>query len=177
MSKAFRLLVIGIVSTVVLSFAAPSAFAQTSLTSEQISRIQTNCVAIKNTLNQLHASDALLRVNRGQVYESMASKLMDNFNNRLSSNRLDAKGTVAVTTSYRAALDDFRNNYRQYELKLSQAIRTDCTNNTEEFHFVTEEARELRKVVHDDVLRLHRYIDDYRSAVSDFLLNFERVSN
>jgi len=163
--------------TVLFGFTAQTAHAQsTSLTTEQIDNIRSNCTSIKSTLNQLHASDALLRVNRGQVYESMASKLMDSFNSRLGNNRLDAKATSAVTSSYRTALDSFRNDYKAYEEKLSSAIRINCLNEPESFYNTIEQARENRAKVHDDVMKLHRYIDDYRSAVSDFLLNYERIS-
>lgn len=147
------------------------------LTSDQQARIQTNCVSIKNTLTQLHATDTLLRVNRGQVYESMASKLMDTFNSRLASNQLDNKAMVTVTSRYRSAFDTFRADYITYEQKLSATIKMDCTSNPASFHRSLLDARAARAVVHTDIQRLHRVIDDYRSSVSDFLLNYERVSN
>ena len=163
--------------TVLFGLGVQTAHAQsTALTPERIEHIRSNCTSIKSTLNQLHSSDALLRVNRGQVYESMASKLMDPFNSRLSDNRLDARATSAVTASYRTALNSFRNEYKEYEEKLSSAIRIDCINEPELFYATIEEARVNRAKVHDDVIKLHRYIDDYRSAVGDFLLNYERVS-
>ncbi|MFZ1250184.1 MAG: hypothetical protein WAR37_01935 [Candidatus Microsaccharimonas sp.] len=146
------------------------------LSPEQIERIKINCVSIKNSLSQLHASDALLRVNRGQVYELMASKLMDTFNNRLSTNRLDSKAMATVTSNYRTALTTFRTDYITYEQKLSSAMRIDCTVNPTAFHATVEQARELRIKVHDDVNKLHRLIDDYRTSVGDFLVNYERVA-
>lgn len=146
------------------------------LSPDQIEHVKTNCVSIKNGLTQLHASDALLRVNRGQVYEAMGTKLMDNFNERLSSNQLDNKAMMTVTGNYRSALNSFRLDYIAYEKKLSEAIRIDCVSQPNTFYATTQEARELRTKVHEDVLRLHRLIDDYRSSVGDFLLNYERVS-
>lgn len=161
--------------TFLLTSGGSSARAE-DLTPEQVERVKTNCVAIKTSLNQLHASDALLRVNRGQIYESMASKFMDNFNNRLASNRLDNKAMITVTTKYRSALDTFRLNYIAYEQKLSEAIKIDCATQPNTFHDAVVEARELRSAVHADVLKLHLLIDDYRSSVGGFLLNFERLS-
>jgi len=158
-----------------LPFAGNSAHAE-DLSPDQVERVKANCVSIKNSLNQLHASDALLRVNRGQVYEAMSTKLMDAFNDRLGSNRLDNKAMTTVTTNYRTALTNFRLDYIAYEQKLSEAIRIDCTAQPNTFHAALEEARTLRTKVHEDVLKLHRIIDDYRSAVSDFLLNYERLS-
>lgn len=167
----FSLFSIGILA----SFASAPVKAE-DLTPDQTERVKANCVSIKNSLEQLHATDALLRVNRGQVYESVASKLMDKFNDRLSSNRLDNKAMTTVTTNYRTALATFRTDYIAYEQKLSEAMRIDCTAQPNTFHTSLQEARKLRTKVHTDVLKLHRLIDDYRSSVSDFLLNYERIS-
>lgn len=173
-----RLLLLAAVMTIagIVSFWAPTTFAQSALTDEQRERIRVNCVTIKNTLNQLKVSDALLRVNRGQMYESLSGKLMDNFNTRLSNNGLDAQGLVTVTNSYDTALNTFRSHYRDYESQLVTAIRVDCTKDPDGFHLAVENARTKRGIVHDDVRKLHALIDDYRSAVSDFKMNYDRVS-
>jgi len=160
---------------VLLPFAAKPAVAE-DLSPDQAARVRANCLSIKNSLSQLHASDALLRVNRGQVYESMGTKLMDTFNDRLASNRLDNKAMTSVTSRYRTALDTFRTDYIAYEQKLSETLHIDCSSQPNTFHASLEQARKLRSTVHDDVLKLHRLIDDYRSSVSDFLLNFERIA-
>lgn len=167
----FSLLSVGLLASV----SGTTAKAE-DLTPDQVQQIKSNCVSIKNSLNQLHASDALLRVNRGQVYESMASKLMDTFNNRLGINSLDNKAMTTVTTNYRSALNNFRVDYIAYEQKLSVALRIDCAVQPNSFHDTVQEARKLRETVHSDVLKLHRLIDDYRSSVGDFLLNYERLS-
>lgn len=146
------------------------------ITPEQEERVRTNCVSIKSTVNQLHASDGLLRVNRGQIYESMATGLMDKFNDRLGSNGLDNKAMVTVTGNYRSALTSFRTDYISYEQKLSQALRVDCSTKPAEFYTLLQEARTLRTKVHEDVQKLHGVINDYRSSVNGFLTNFERVS-
>lgn len=165
------LLAVGILAT----FASMPAKAE-DLTPTQAQRVKANCVSIKNTLEQLHATDALLRVNRGQVYESVASKLMDKFNDRLGSNQLDNKAMTTVTTNYRTALATFRTDYIAYEQKLSAAIRIDCTTQPNTFHKTVEEARKLRGTVHSDVQKLHRLMNDYHTSVSDFLMNYERIS-
>ncbi len=175
-----RIIFVALASLLTVGLLLPltgSSASAEDLTPDQASRVKANCVSIKNSLSQLHASDALLRVNRGQVYESMATKLMDTFNDRLAGNRLDNKAMTTVTANYRSALTTFRTDYIAYEQKLSEAIRIDCTAQPNTFHAALEQARTLRTKVHDDVVRLHRVIDDYRSSVNDFLLNYERVSN
>lgn len=153
-----------------------SVQAAEKLTPDQLTKIKSNCTTIKASMSQLHSSDALLRVNRGQLYVSMANNLMDNFNSRLSSNGLDNKAMTTVTASYRSAFDKFFNDYIVYEQKLSDALRIDCQSNPQEFHDAVQAARELRFTVHNDVQKLHRAIDDYRTSVGDFLLTFERIS-
>jgi hypothetical protein len=164
-----------IAASLVSVFVLKNSYA-TDLSSDQTTRIQANCLSIKGSLNQLHASDALLRVNRGQIYESVGTKLMNSFNSRLGNNSLDNKGLVSVTNEYQVALTTFRTDYQAYEQQLSVAIKTDCTKDPTSFHNALENARTKRTTVHDDVARLNQYIDDYRSAVNDFMLNFERVT-
>lgn len=147
------------------------------LSPEEEARIKASCVSIKSTLNQLHASDALLRVNRGQIYESMATNLMDRFNARLASNDLDNKAMLTDTSSYRTALATFRSNYISYEQRVSQALRIDCVAQPSSFYNTLQSARALRAEVHEDVQRLHQLIDDYRLSVGDFLVNYERLSD
>lgn len=176
MKKRVLLAVLAVVTISSLSVVGFKNSAAADLTPEQVARIQSNCTSIKGTLNQLHASDALLRVNRGQIYESLGTKLMSSFNARLSNNSLDNKGLVAVTNSYQAALSTFRTNYQDYEQQLSTAIRIDCTKDASGFRDALESARTKRATVRTDIVRLNQYIDDYRLAISDFMLNFERVT-
>lgn len=146
------------------------------LSDRQRSKIQAECAQIKGSLSQLHASDALLRVNRGQTYESLSSRLMNPFNARLNASGLDSKAMTTHTTQYTAALTSFRAQYISYEKKLSEALRIDCRKDAGSFYTAVLEARELRQDVHKDVEKLHSIIDDYGTSVSDFLLNFKRLA-
>ena len=176
MKKRILLIVLSVVTASSLSLTLLQNTHAADLTAEQIGRIRANCTSIMGSLNQLHASDALLRVNRGQIYETLGTKLMNNFNSRLSNNSLDNKGLVVVTNSYQTALAKFRTDYQTYEQQLSAAIRIDCTKSPSEFHASIELAREKRAIVRTSIVRLNQYIDDYRSAINDFMLNFERVT-
>lgn len=169
----FAVTILGVASLVL----AQNVKAQTVvLTESQIELVRGNCHNVKNTLNQLHASDALLRVNRGRVYESLSNRLMVPFSSRLSANGVDNRATLTVGSSYRDSLDAFRNEYRQYEQKLSQAIKIDCQAEPLLFHQTLEDARKGRKKVHDSVIKLHRVIDDYRSVANDILVNFQEAT-
>lgn len=145
----------------------------TSMTDQQIDKIRANCVSAKNTLNQLHVSDALLRVNRGQVYELMSTKLMNRFNSRLANNSLNNNNLVVVTTSYESMLDTFRSDYITYEEQLSSAIAIDCSKQPVAFFDAISSARTERVKVHADILKLNGYIDQYQSAVTQFEKDFK----
>lgn len=142
------------------------------MTDDQITRIKANCTSAKNTLNQLHASDALLRVNRGQIYESMSTKLMIRFNDRVSSNRLNADDLVTVTQTYTATLTTFRLDYQAYEEQLSKALNIDCSKEPVAFYDAVASSRTKRTQVHTDVVKLHQHIDDYKLTVDSFELAF-----
>jgi hypothetical protein len=176
MNTQLRLVLLSLIVALLLSaFALKNSYAE-DLSNDQVSRIEANCLSIKGSLNQLHASDALLRVNRGQIYESVGTKLMNNFNSRLNNNGLDNKGLVVVTNQYQTALGIFRTDYQSYEQQLSTTIRIDCTKDATAFHTALVDARLKRNSVHTDVTRLNQYIDDYRSAINDFMINFDRVT-
>ncbi len=151
-----------------------------TMTDAQISQIKSSCLTAKDTLAQLHANDALLRVNRGQMYESMATKLMTPFNNRVDNNHLNSKYLVAVTQDYKDALTTFRNDYITYEESLSSALKIDCTKEPVSFYDAVADARTKRTQVHSDVLKLHQYIDQYKSTFEQFvtgLMNFNGSNN
>jgi hypothetical protein len=124
-------------------------------------------------LNQLHASDALLRVNRGQIYESMSTKLMDRFNGRVSNNGFDNTNLVAITKSYGLMLDTFRLDYITYEKQLALAISIDCPNQPVEFYDAVLSARTKRSQVNADVIKLNQFIDQYQLAVNQFEKDYQ----
>lgn len=153
-----------------------TAQAQSALSDEQRTSIKANCLTIKNTMTQLRASDALLRVNRGQVYEAVSSKLMVRFNDRLASHSLDNRGLQSITTNYGNQLTGFRRDYEAYTRQLESALRIDCTQDPDGFHYAVESTRAKRETVHKDIQQLHRFISDYHDAVLAFRTNFERIS-
>lgn len=146
-------------------------------TSGQIQLVRENCLSLKSTLNQLHASDALLRVNMGQLYESLSIKLMSGFNDRVVNNNLNNDSLVSTTKTYNSALDDFRTDYQTYEEQLSSAINIDCSSHPASFYDAISLARTYRNHVHADVLKLNQSISQYQSAIdqfeNDYLLSLE----
>jgi outer membrane murein-binding lipoprotein Lpp len=120
-----------------------------------------------------HFSDALLRVNRGQIYESMSTKLMEKFNSRVASNGFSNIDLVSVTTNYGLMLDTFRSDYITYEAQLSSALNINCSNQPVIFYDTVSSARAKRNQVHADVVKLNQYIDQYQSAVNQFEKDYQ----
>jgi hypothetical protein len=138
------------------------------ITDQQIEHIRSNCVTAKNTLNQLHASDALLRVNMGQIYESVSTKLMSGFNGRVSNNHFNNSDLVSTMNAYNTTLDTFRTDYIAYEVRLSATLNINCLNQPVSFYDAVVSSRVLRDRVHQDIVKLNQYIDQYQSAVTQF---------
>ena len=151
----------------------PSVSAEDDLSEAHLNRIRTNCVAAKNSLNQLHANDALLRVNRGQMYEAISVKLMASMNSRIALNRLDGGEMVKITADYNRQLEEFRSSYQVYEQALSRLMRIDCAKKPAEFYSQVGSVRDLREEVNENVKLLHDGIKEYKAAFDKFSSEFK----
>jgi len=150
------------ITALALSFGFNSAYAQkTVLTPDQASSIIANCTPIKNRLDQLHVNDALLRVNRGQLYETVYSKLILQFNKRAQSNNYDISMLQMTTEKFSAQLENFRKDYRAYEQQLDETIKQGCSNGAQSFVDNIDTAREYRNKVYEDIKQLNSTLDEY----------------
>lgn len=149
------------------------ARADTPMTEAHITRIRAHCVEAQSTLYQLHASDALLRVNRGQLYESMSSKLMEPFDSRLTLNSYNPSELVSIAADYDSKLTEFRTDYRQYEEAMSRTLEINCTNQPVAFYDSVADTRTKRQKVHEATLELHDLIKDYKKAFEAFAKDFK----
>lgn len=145
-----------------------SAEAEAPMTEAHITRIRNNCVEAQSSLSQLHTSDALLRVNRGQLYESISTKLMAPLNSRIALNKLDGASLVSTTVSYETTLDKFRSDYQRYDETLSKALDINCVNQPVSFYDSVQLARDERKKVHADIVSLQALIERYKANFETF---------
>jgi len=150
-----------------------SADDQAPMTEAHIARIRSNCIDAQATLNRLHTSDALQRVNQGQLYESISTKLMAPFNSRVALARLDGVTLVSLATTYDQQLAAFRTNYQQYEEGISSLLNMNCTNQPVAFYDAVADVRTKRQIVHDNVVSLQKTVQDYQNAFEDFAKRFE----
>ena len=171
------LLLAGIIS-VLFGGVATVAHAQEAptpapMTDAHIQRIKASCLQARANLYQLHASDGLLRVNRGELYQSFSSKLMVPFNSRVALNQLDSGKLVSITSQYSKQLDGFINTYRDYERAMSQVLELDCTKQPVAFYDGVADAREKRRKVYTHSEALRKLTRDYREAFDIFARDFK----
>lgn len=146
---------------------------QVPMTEAHIARIRANCINAKSTLQQLHATDAGLRVNRGQIYESIATKLMAPFNSRLVLNRLDSESFLSIADEYEQQLQAFRLQYKEYDEAMSATLRINCVNQPVAFYDGIADARSKRQLTHETTVELHKIIKKYGLETKNFADKFE----
>lgn len=157
----------------VTAFASSAVSAQEALSEAHVERIRQNCVAAQTTLGQLHASDGLLRVNRGPLYENISTKLMAPLNSRIAYDRLGGLELAATSLEYDRQLDVFRASYKQYEESMTRMLRVNCTNQPREFYEGVRTTRELREKLHADTAALTELLKRYKAEFEVFAQEFE----
>jgi hypothetical protein len=169
-----------IMTAVVATFVSVAGFGMAvnaeesvTMTEEHIARIRDNCVDAQSTLFQLHASDAGLRVNRGQIYESISTKLMAPFNSRLILNRVNSDTLVKLGVEYEQQLQTFRLQYKQYEEAMSATLRMNCVNQPVAFYDSVVDTREKRRLTHEATVSLQKTIQKYGDEVEVFAGKFQ----
>ena len=173
-----RIIVLAISLSVVLgAIFGASTLAQSDeaplMTEAHIARIKSNCVGAQATLTQLHASDALMRVNRGQLYESISTRLMVPFNSRIAKYTQYNVALVEVASAYDNELTEFRASYKLYEEAMSRTLKIDCQNQPVAFYDGVVDTRLKRQVTHEHVLVLQSKIKDYKTEFEIFAKNFQ----
>lgn len=176
MKKLNKIIFFGIiVATIVGVFAVYNTSAQSSpLEQSQINLIKSDCIAIKSTLNQIHSSDALMRVNMGQTYESISTKLIKRFNDRAYLNNMDNDKLVILSNNYDQLLNNFRNSYIIYEQHLSLAMDIDCKKDPESFYNAVALARNYRLKVREDIVSLNSELIKYQLEIAQFVKDNNR---
>lgn len=143
------------------------------MTEEHIARIKNNCISAQTALTQLHASDALMRVNRGQLYESISTRLMVPFNGRIAKYTQYNVALVEVASAYDSELTEFRSSYKLYEEAMSRTLKIDCQNQPVSFYDGVADTRAKRQVTHEHVLALQSKITAYKAEFEIFAKNFQ----
>lgn len=165
--KRFLVIVASVLAVTTVSASFVHA-ADVEMTPDHVARIRANCVEAQSVLQRVHVSDALLRVNRGQLYEQMTTKLMSPLNSRISLNRLDGTTLALTSSDYERQLDSFRKAYIDYEETMSDALAINCADKPVSFYDLVNETRNKREKVHQETQQLNRIINRYGTQFDAF---------
>lgn len=130
-----------------------------------LDNLTSRCDEIHGSLRRLHTSDALLRVNVGQTYNTISARLMARLNSRLALNRIDSRELVEISGNFDQQRSEFSSNYNEYESSLSSLIKIDCKSKPAEFYAQLITTRDLRLRLAETVKSMNASISDYRTAV------------
>lgn len=146
-----------------------TTYAQTAeLTAEKQAIIVQSCVSAQTVLQKIQHNDAATRVNRGQDYETIISRLMTPLNTRATSNGYNNSASLLIDTTkrYQQSLENFKDNYASYDNAITGALKTKCKDKPAVFYGYIEEARSKRQDVAGDVANLTNLINEYKANVS-----------
>jgi hypothetical protein len=157
-------------------FMLPSFGAQAAsdITPEVVARIRARCVENQAALNRLHQTDAFLRSDRGNLYQTINGKLMVPMNRRLASNQLDGGALLSITSDYNAEYNRFYKAYVDYDNALSKVLDTDCDREPVSFYNALLEAREKRVKLSESNIKIKELIRQYGATFTEFKTNFEK---
>ncbi len=154
----------------------PAAAQEEPLSTMQLHQISSTCRQAEGSLGQLQTNDALVRVNSGQAYESISTRLMKRFNARVAYNNLNNSALVLATTNYDRDLDIFRNAYREYDVTMGKLISIDCERHPASFYKQLELARQKRLNVRHTIEVINNNLKEYGLEVDNFEANYRLVA-
>jgi hypothetical protein len=162
-----KLLVVVFIFVATVIFSSTSFAQSADLTSEKRVIVVQTCVSAQTVMQKIQHNDAATRVNRGQTYATIISRLMTPLNTRSTSNGYNSSATLLTDTTkrYQQALDDFKDHYKNYDNAVSNALKTKCKDKPEVFYGYIEDARRERQNVAADVTALSGLVGEYRVNV------------
>lgn len=134
------------------------------ITDKQVTVIRSRCGDIQATLNRIHESDKVLRVNKGYAYKAvMLDKLMTPLNQRIATNQVDGGKLGKITAQFSQTFEKFDKAYSVYERNLSAAINIDCTKQPSTFYNQVLLAYQSRKDLYENDTQLIDLAKEYKA--------------
>lgn len=133
-----------------------------------VAMVEMDCMDVKVKLSKIHETDSLLRVNAGQGYRVVSTKLMSRLHAKIVEDRLDGSALVKKAATFEDALNDFRLDYQTYEVALTELLKMDCADQKQLFYTTLREVRTKRDAVYEDIQQLDQQIKEYRDELQEF---------
>ena len=132
-----------------------------STDSEITKTLRQNCSSVRVAVKNIHTNDALTRVNVGQRYNSISTKLMARLNGRLAINKLDSSKLVNITNNFESARLKFNGN----DTAMTELQRASCLDNVADYYKKLIAARDARNRLSEDVKTMNDLLIRYREEV------------
>lgn len=144
------------------------------LTEAQTEAVIESCSVSKIALNDVHYSDAAMRVNLGQEYANITGRLMAPMNSRISLSGRDGVELTRITADYNTERNEFIEAYRRYDNSVSSALGIDCRQNPAEYYAAIIDAREQRALVRQSARELNSLARQYQVEFEKFTERMEQ---
>jgi hypothetical protein len=162
-SKRNKVLILAIFA-ICFTFAGTKVVAegeeQIQLSDTQRATIMDHCDAIKSNLKSLQRVDSRTRVYLGRYYETILSNFITPLNLRLVENNISDSKLLENQTNFANKRNSFVNDFIVYQQALEELVNVNCKNEPDKFYEKLEAAREKRKVVSKDVVKLRDLTDE-----------------
>ena len=137
-----------------------------AISEKQEKVIVTNCDSIKTQLKNVQKDDARTRVHLGGRYEAILTRFMTPLNIRLLENNISNTDLVENQNSFSETRELFTSDYVNYQQVLEKLVSLDCKKEPTIFYENLEKARQKRKIVEQDVVKLRNLISKHVKLVS-----------
>lgn len=134
--------------------------------------VELTCGTVKTKLSKIHENDGLTRVNAGQIFDSVANRLMARLNSKIAEQRLNGGELFALASEFEQHLVRFREAYRVYEISMTELLKTDCDAYPQNFYYLLDAVRLERQAVQDEVTALYSVAKQYKEEVGRFAEQF-----
>lgn len=145
------------------SFLSVKVFAegeeQPTLTDEQRTTIIDHCDAMKDNVKSLQKVDSRARVYLGRYYETILTNFITPLNLRLVENNISNPALLENQTNFANRRDRFVNDFIVYQQALEELVHVNCKSEPDKFYEKLSVARDKRKIVNRDVVRLREMTD------------------
>ena len=171
----FAFLAAVLFSTLPLSLAI--ADENSTVSQEKLSKVETNCLTIKQNLKRVQNSDRNTRVSIGRTFQSILNSYITPLNVRLVKNNHSNVELNNIQNRYAEARETFNRDYINYSKELEALISFDCKSDPEGFYKQLEQTRTKRLVVSESVSKIQVIINEHVEAVKDIRNNFDRFED
>lgn len=139
------------------------------LTNDQVEHIRNVCADTQIAIRNLHATDALARINVVQQYTTISTRMMAPMNSRVAINKLDGVELTRLTVDFNNELEHFRSPqglYPDYERTQSAAINMNCYDQPVEFYDTVNLMLKKRTGLRESADKLGGLLKEYRAQVA-----------